>query len=354
MRRDLTALPKSHLHVHLESTVRPSTRRSLGAPDPPQRLRGFADFAEYGGLVRDRLVRPADFTRIALEFCADEAAQGTRYAEVTFTAASHAMRLGVAPEVPLEAVLAGLAAGRGAYGIECRVLLDHPRRRGADRAWQTLRLAQRYASDGVAGMGLAGAEEHPVKPYAAVFAEAAATGVRLVHHAGETRGPASIREALTLGRAERIGHGITILDDPALVAGVRARGVALEVCPSSNVALGVVPSLAAHPLPRLLAAGLAVTINTDIPDVLGITLADEYARVRDAFGLSDAQLARLARTAVEASFAPPAVKANVHRDIDAWIAAPEPPDLDGSSRSSGAVEVDYQHPAPGHSSDRRC
>jgi len=101
--------------------------------------------------------------------------------------------------------------------------------------------------------------------------------------------------------------------------------VPLELCPSSNVALGVVPSLAEHPFPRLLASGLRVTVNTDIPDVLGITLTDEYARVRDVFGLSDSQLASLARTAIDASFAPPAVKANLHGGVDEWIAATHPP-----------------------------
>src|SRR5205814_159068 len=149
-----------HLHVHLESTVRWSTLRELAAshrlavPEPPGRFAGFRDFGDHNALVRGCLRRPADFTRVAVEFCRDEAAQGTRYAEVTFTAAAHGERLGQ-PEMPLEAVLDGFAQGR-AYGIECRVLLDHSRRRSVDRAWQTLRLARRYAADGVVGIGLAG------------------------------------------------------------------------------------------------------------------------------------------------------------------------------------------------------
>lgn len=322
--RDLTVLPKAHLHVHLESTVRPATAAGLAArhgrplPAPVTAFSGFTAFADHNALIRGCLREPADFHRVAVEFCADEAAQGTRYAEVTFTAASHGERLG-SPEAPLEAVLAGLVEGGRAYGIICRVILDHPRRRPVARAAQTLRLARRYAADGVVGIGLAGHEGHPVAPFAGVCAEARDAGVRLVHHAGETCGPASIREALDVGLADRIGHGIRALDDPGLVAELRERGVALEVCPSSNVALGLVPSWAAHPLPMLRAAGLRVTLNTDVPAAVGTTLTREYALARDTFGYDDATLAALARAAVDASFAPPAVAARLRGAIAGWL-----------------------------------
>ncbi|HEY1282274.1 MAG TPA: hypothetical protein VGF22_21520, partial [Acidimicrobiales bacterium] len=121
--------------------------------------------------------------------------------------------------------------------------------------------------------------------------------------------------------AERLGHGIRVLYDDDLVAEVRERAIALEVCPSSNVALGFSPSLADHPLPRLVDAGLPVTLNTDIPAMLGVTLVDEYARARDAFGLDDAALAALARAGFDASFAGPARTAAWRDEIDAWLAA---------------------------------
>ncbi|MFG1947041.1 adenosine deaminase [Nonomuraea sp. NPDC048826] len=310
--RDIRALPKAHLHVHLESTVRPGTIRDLGGTPPGDTpFRTFREFADQRARVRDLLRTADDFRRIALEFCADEAAQGTRYAEVTFTAASHGERVG-APEMPLEAVLDGLAEGRR-YGIECRVLLDHSRRRPVERMWRTYELARRY--EAVAGIGLAGDESHPLAPFAEVCDAARDAGLRLVHHAGEFGGPDSVREALTLGHAERLGHGIRVLEDPAVVREVRERGVPLEVCPTSNVLLGVVASTAAHPLPRLREAGLAVTLNTD-----GETaLADEYARVRDTFGWSDAELAELARAGVRASFAAPELKAGMLAGIDAWL-----------------------------------
>ena len=324
--RDLSLLPKAHLHVHLESTIRRDTLRVIGdrngvtVPDGGGAFGGFGQFAAHNELVRNCLRRPEDFTRIAAEFCADEAEDGTRYAEVMFTAAGHGERLGQM-EMPLEAVLAGLAEGEARHDIECQVILDHSRRRSVDRAWQTLRLATRYAERGVIAIGLAGDESYPLHPFAPVMDAARDAGVHLVHHAGEGGGPDSIQEAIHVGHAERIGHGIRVLDDPALVDEVRERALPLEVCPSSNVALGLVPSFSAHPLPRLRDAGLAVTVNTDIPVAIGTSPAIEYTRVRDAFGYDDAVVAELARAAIDASFAPAATKKRLRERTGAWLAA---------------------------------
>ena len=325
--RDLSALPTAHLHVHLESTVRPGTARDLAddhgvvLPDRAPRYAGFAAFAEVNGAVRDCLRRPEDFLRVAREFCADQHADGVRYAEVTFTAASHGERLGD-PEMPLAAVLDGLATGRAETGLEVRVLLDHPRRRSVERFRRTVGLAAQHRDQGVVGVGFAGAEEHPLEPFAAVVSDAVDAGLHLVHHAGETAGPASIREAIGAGRAERIGHGIRALDDPGLVAELRDRGIALEVCPSSNVALGLVRSLAEHPLPALRDAGLVVALSTDVPAESGWSLPAEYAAVREVHGWDDEELAGLARASVDASFAPEPVRRRLHDGIDAWLAGP--------------------------------
>jgi adenosine deaminase len=318
--RDLATLPKAHLHVHLESTIRPGTLRELGeangidVPAEPPVFDGFRAFADYNALVRACLRRPEDFERIAREYCEDEAAQGTRYAEVTFTAASHGERLGDL-EMPLESVLKGLTASTS--GLGWRLLLDHSRRRSVERAERTLDLALKY--DEVFAIGMAGEENHSLRPFATVFEKARAGGLHLLHHTGEDAGPDSIREALDVGRTERLGHGIRVLDDPGLVAEVRGRGLALEVCPSSNVTLGLVPALPEHPLPRLLDAGLMVTLNTDVPSVTGANLAAEYTRVRDAFRYDDAVMADFARASVIASFAPEATKEAMLRDIDAWL-----------------------------------
>jgi len=321
--RDLVSLPKANLHVHLESTIRPETLVVLAASHglrlpPDWQVTDSASFFSANELVRNCLTTFADFYRVAVEYCADEAAEGTRYAEVSFTAAAHGERLGDM-EMPLRAVLEGLARGREEYGLQTGLVLDHSRRRTVERAWATLRLAESYASAGVLAIGLAGDESYPGDPFAAVFTAARAAGLHVVHHAGESAGPASIRQAITVGGAERLGHGIRVLDDDILTAEVVSLGIPLEVCPHSNVLLGLVPSLAEHPLPRLLDAGLFVTVNTDIPAMTGAGLAEEYRQLRDLFGYSDAVIAGIARAGFSASFAPAGVKARLQSRIDAWL-----------------------------------
>ncbi|WP_409494123.1 adenosine deaminase [Amycolatopsis sp. cmx-11-12] len=322
--RDLSQLPKAHLHVHLESTIRPDTLRDLGeangiaVPAEQPVFDGFRAFGDYNGLLRSCLRRPEDFERVAREFCEDQVADGVRYAEVTFTAGSHGERLGE-PDMPLASVLKGLSVGAAEHGLTSRVILDHSRRRSVERARLTLDLARRYARDGVFAIGLAGEETYPLAPFAGICDEAEEAGLHLIHHAGEDAGPDSIREALDLGHSERIGHGIRILEDVALVAEVRERGIALEVCPSSNVTLGLVPSFEEHPLPRLVDAGLVVTLSTDVPSVTGTTLTDEFLRAREAFAYDDLTLAGLARASVDASFAPAELKRTIHSEIDAWL-----------------------------------
>jgi adenosine deaminase len=326
--RDLTLLPKAHLHVHLESTFRWATLHEIGvsnniavpdgAGDRPIVFADFGKFINHNALVRACLCKPEDFKRLAVEFCADESAQGTRYVELTFTAAAHGERLG-RMEMPLEAVLEGLAEGQVKYDIECRVILDHSRRRPIERARNTLYLAKRYAEQGIIGIGMAGDDSFSLSPFTEVIEASVDAGLHLVHHAGEVSGPESIWEAITIGRAERIGHGIRSLEDRKLVDELRQRGIPLEVCPSSNVALGLVPSLSSHPLPLLRKAGLVVTLNTDIPSVICTSLTAEYARLRDTFGYDDTVLADLAMAAIHASFAPLAIKTRMREQIEAWL-----------------------------------
>jgi adenosine deaminase len=308
--RDLAALPKAHLHVHLESAIRPATLAELGFAAEVTEFDGFRSFADHNAMVRQCLTRPEHFTRIAAEFSEDQAAQGVRYGEVTFTAAAHGERLGD-PEMPLAAVLDGLAP-------EFAVIVDHSRRRCPERFEKTLALARRH--DRVVAIGMAGEERHPMAPFADLLDAARDAGIRLVHHAGEDAGPDSILEALDLGHAARIGHGIRCLESPELVARLRDERVPLEVCPSSNVGLGLVPSWPEHPLPRLVEAGLAVTVNTDVPTSVGTDLVTEYERIRQVFGYDDEALAALVRAGVDASFATDAAKAALHAGIDHWLA----------------------------------
>jgi adenosine deaminase len=328
--RSLLTLPKVNLHVHLENTVRPATLRDLAARHSialPDALSGdrclvanFADFFVQNAAARACLIDAEDFRRVAYEFCEDESAQGVRYAEVTFTAAAHGERTGDWDK-PLAAVIDGLEAGRAAFGIECRLILDHSRRRSVERAWRTLDLALDHR-DIVVALGLAGDDAHPAVPFRDVFQAAKAAGLRSAPHAGESAGPECIREALSVLHADRIGHGVRAADDAALVAQLRDAGVPLEVCPSSNVALGLVASLQAHPLPRLLEAGIAVTLNTDIPSITGVPITAEYENVRAVFGLDDTELAALATAGVEASFAPVLLKQALRDAISEWLLEP--------------------------------
>lgn len=321
--RDLLRLPKADLHVHLEGAIRPATLAQLGSthevPVPSAtQVTDSASFFKINEAVRDCLRTESDFHRVAVEFCEDEALEGARYAEVTFTAAAHGERLGDM-SMPLRAVLEGLAEGQARYGLQTRVVLDHSRRRSVERAWATLRLAEAYAGEGVIAVGLAGDESYPGDPFVEVFRAARYAGLHVVHHAGEAAGPSSIRQAITAGGAERIGHGIRVLDDQSLVAEVKERRIPLEVCPSSNLLLGLVASLADHPLPRLRSAGLGITVNTDIPAITGSGLAGEYRLLRETFGYSDAVLAEVAHNAVAVSFAPPELKGELHAGIDGWL-----------------------------------
>ena len=172
--RDLVALPKAHLHVHLESTLRPATLASLGGAPPPAVFAGFGAFADYNAAVRACLRTAADFERVAYEFCVDSAADGVRYAEVTVTAAAHGARLGSGSAV-LDGVLAGLRAGSAAAGIETRVVIDHSRRRPLPWAEESVRLAA-DRPDAVVGFGVAGDEAAPLSPYRAVVERAAVGG----------------------------------------------------------------------------------------------------------------------------------------------------------------------------------
>ena len=327
--RDVVTLPKTNLHVHLENAVRSSTLRDIAARNGvalPEGLSNdrcvvtdFADFFIQNTAARACIIEAEDFRRVAYEFCEDEAADGVRYGEVTFTAGSHGERVGDWQK-PLLAVIDGLAAGEDDFGVRFRLVLDHSRRRPVELAWRTLELALDHL-DVVVALGLGGDDAYPAEPFREVFEAAKSAGLRSVPHAGEAAGPESIREAIAHLQADRIGHGIRAVEDPDLVEDLRESGLALEVCPSSNVALGLVPSLAAHPLPRLIEAGLTVTLNTDIPTMTGVSIAGEYENVRATFGLGDAELASLALAGVEASFAPPSLQLRLRQEISDWLEA---------------------------------
>ncbi len=326
--RDLRSLPKVDLHVHLEGSVRPDTLAEIacanGAPLPDGLQEGRWTFADFDDFIRNwtaayRCMRKAgDFERIAYEFVEDEAAQGVRYVEVTFSVPDHGLALGEW-EMPLEAALLGLARGEADFGVRWGVVVDVVRGYPLDASERAMQVAVKFRERGVVALGLGGNERFPPSDYERIFRAGREAGLRSVPHAGETRGPESIRGAVRALVADRIGHGIRVLEDDDLVAELRGLGTALEVCPTSNVRTGVVRSLAEHPLPRLIEAGLAVTLNSDDPGMFTSPLLGEYALAREVFGLNDAAIADVARAGLRASFAMDEIKGALEARIEDWL-----------------------------------
>jgi adenosine deaminase len=333
--RDLRSLPKVELHLHLEGSARPETLRELadrdGAPLPHGMgpdgwtFGGPMDFIDNYLELCQLFATPDDFRRLAVEVCEDLAATGVRYAEVVFSPGNHARRLDGDWFGPIEAVLDGLATGERDLGVRVRVCPDIVRDNGLDDAQRTLEVALRYAGSGVVALNCAGSERTGVQRFAWMFRKAARAGLKSVPHAGEWAGPENVRATIEHLRPDRIGHGVRAIEDAALVADLAKRQLPLEVCPVSNVATGVYERIEDVPLLALRDAGVPVTLNSDDPTMFGGWLTDVYAAARDAWGLSDDDLAGFARAAVEASFADEHRKAALRDDIDAWLATPVAP-----------------------------
>lgn len=330
--RDLRELPKAELHVHLEGSIRISTLRELAdrdggtlphglRPDDAWRFDGFLDFIDNYIEACALLARPGDFRRVAEEFCHDLAAQGVRYAEAVFSPSNHAARLDDWYG-PIEAALDGLEAGRLATGVEVRLCPDLVRDNGVEEAERTLEVALKFAGRGVVALNAAGSERAPVAAFAPMFRAAKDAGLGSVPHAGEWAGPANVWETLELYAPDRIGHGVRAVEDPRLVEELAARRIPLEVSPVSNVATGVYPSLAEHPFPRLRADGVTVTLNSDDPSMFGTWLGGVYGAARQAWGLPDEDLAKIAGAGIEASFADGSTKRSMLRGVADWLAAP--------------------------------
>jgi len=316
---DLRALPKVQLHCHLEGTVRAETFRSLAAKhdvdlgeraDPAQTY-AFATFREFLLLfakVTETLRAPEDYARIARDYVADAASQGVRYAEVFVSPSVWTFfHRELDPRAVVAAIRAALDEARAEHGVDVALIADLTRNFGVERAEETARLAVSLRDLGVIGVGLGGDEARfPPELYERAFAIARDGGLRTVAHAGEAAGPESVRAAVEVLGAERIGHGVRAVEDPAVVAMLAERRIPLEICPTSNRLTGAAPAERAHPLGALDAAGCVVTIDADDPALFGTTLLDEYAYVAENFG-EDAVM-RFAANAVEASFAPEAVK----------------------------------------------
>jgi aminodeoxyfutalosine deaminase len=282
--------PKIELHVHLEGTVRPETLLALarrnGQPLPAAtpddlaqlyRYRDFEHFIQVWVLTTNVMRTAADFRQVLVDYAAEAAAHGAVYVEGSFSPGERAKR-----GVPWDAIFAGYCDGipeaRERHGVEVRLTPEITRGDAFELAEQTVRYAIAYREQGIVGVGLGGMEAgFPPEPYAPLFQRAREAGLGSVPHAGETAGPESIRGALDALGADRVRHGIRAIEDPALVRDLVDRQVVLDVCLVSNLRTGVVRSLAEHPLPALVAAGVRCSLSTDDPAMFDTDLGREYA-----------------------------------------------------------------------------
>ncbi len=335
LREFATGLPKAELHVHHVGSASPRivaelAQRHAGStqvPTDPQRLAEYFTFTDFGHFITtylsvvDLIRDPQDVRTLTYEIARELAAQSVRYAELTLTPYSSVVR-GIPAEAFCEAVEDARASARTDFGVALAWCFDIPGEAGVPSADVTLDVALTQRPDGLVSFGLGGPEAGvPREQFAPHFAAARAAGLHSVPHAGESTGPESIWDALTHLGAERIGHGIAAVRDPELLAHLAQRAIPLEVCPTSNVRTRSVPSLAEHPLPALVAAGVPVTINSDDPPMFSTTLVDEYLVAADLLGLDEAGLAELARTAVHASFLEAGGKTALLAEIDAYAGA---------------------------------
>lgn len=324
MPRDLRLLPKAHLHLHLEGAMRPATLADLateaGVPTPP--IRGYTSFGEFGLQYRaaSALIETEEqLRRVVREVVDDAADDGAVWVEPHFYPPRYAGQLGSAEEV-LEIVIDEGERAAAAHGIGCGWIVSALRDFEVAQAVDLAVLAAKYAGSGVVAFGLAADEAlFPPEPFGEAFGIARDAGLISAPHAGELAGPASVYGALDALGAQRICHGVRAVEDPALVERLAVDEVVLDICPTSNVMLAVVPSVEEHPLVKLLDAGVRCSLNGDDPLLFGPGLLAEYELVRESMGLTDEQLAQLARSSLVGSGAPRELMAESVDGVEEWL-----------------------------------
>ena len=273
--------PKIELHVHLEGTVRPDTLREIARrndyplPDDLEtqyHFRDFAHFVEVFQLASHALEHYDDFRQVVLAYAEEAAAHGAVYIEGIFVPG---LWRGLDTDEVFSGYCDGALEARELHGVEVRLTPDMPGVYSAEDAETVARFAVAYRERGIVGLGVGGAD-YSCEPFERAFAIARDGGLGSVPHAGEVSGAGSVRAALEELHADRVRHGIRAVEDPGLVAELAGRGTVLDVCPISNLRLGIVPSLEEHPLPQLVAAGVCCSISTDDPAVFETDLTRDY------------------------------------------------------------------------------
>jgi len=338
--RDLAKLPKAHLHLHFTGSMRPTTLADLAAQhgvrlpsallddDPlkvPADERGWFRFQRLYDAARACVRSEADMRRIVTEAAADDAAEGSGRLEIQVDPTSYAPFVGgITPAI--EIVLDAARQAGDAAGIEVAVVVAASRMRHPLDARTLARLAARYAGDGhgeVIGFGLSNDERRgETSEFGPAFAIARRAGLASVPHGGELLGPAHVEAVVDSLVPDRLGHGIRSAEDPRVLERVVDDGIALEVCPASNVSLGVYRSPADVPLRALVDAGATVALGADDPLLFRSRLLAQYEDARTVLGFSDDELADLARSSIRASRASDTTKRALLAGVDDWLATP--------------------------------
>lgn len=327
--RLLASMPKVELHLHLEGSIRPPLllqlaerngidigARSIDELAARYRFRDFDHFIELY-LIGMSAIRSAEDILAAIEALAEElAAQRVGYAEVTTTAYLHHLN-GISEEDYRDALDTGARRAAAEHGVVLKWIIDIPRSVEApEEQWTADLLTGPHAPADVAAIGLGGPEaDYPAEWYEPSFARARAAGIPAVVHAGEVAGPPSVWAALRTLGAVRIGHGVRSMEDDALVAHLVEHQVPLEVSVTSNVLLGVVPSVREHPLARMIEAGLNVSVNTDDPGYFSTTLTDELLLAHEQLGISVDQLVAAQHRAIDAALCSQVEKGRLHDEL---------------------------------------
>jgi aminodeoxyfutalosine deaminase len=335
----IAGLPKAELHVHHVGSASArivselATRHPGTVPNDLEELQRFYEFRDFAHFIEVYLAvvalirTPDDIHYLTYEIAREMATgQGLRYAELTCTPFTSVRpddpTIGMSVEGYTEAIEAARVEAERDFGLVLRWIYDIPGEFGVPSADATLDYALNHRPEGLVGFGLGGPELGVPRPqFRPHFEKARAAGLHCVPHAGETTGPQTVWDSLSLLYAERIGHGTSSAQDPALLRHLAETGVPLEVCPSSNIATRAVATLAEHPIRAFRDAGVTVTVNSDDPPMFGTTLNREYAIAAELLDLDEAGVAELARTAVRASFAPADVRDRVLAEIDGYAGA---------------------------------
>lgn len=303
---------KAELHVHLEGTAPPeliariAERNGVALPagmlaeDGQFHYTDFLHFLQTYDLAASVIRTGEDYRDITYEYLTSVAQDGGIYVEF-LASPDHGALVGLSDEEHFAGIAAGIDDARRDHGIEARILLSAVRNFGPEKALRVARLAAERPHPYVVGFGIAGDERVAPHDFIEAFEIVAEAGLGCCIHAGEWQGPQSIRAALELP-VTRLDHGVRAIEDPTLVHELVERGITLDVCPTSNVVLGVYGSYAEHPLPRLRELGVRMTLGSDDPPYFGATLAGEYAVCAEHFGFEDHELLELTAAAIDAAF----------------------------------------------------